>query len=147
MVQKFNSFLTRAGMVPSLEFTNPDSSDEEEAQHSPKASTSSNSNSKVEDTATRRRRLILLEDLPNISHFQTKQAFRSSLSQYLTSPRVNCPLVLIVSEALTRPGTDSLENSGGGGGGGFLNRGDENVDSRSVCGLQILQHPACREIL
>ncbi|GAA5979469.1 hypothetical protein JCM5350_003916 [Sporobolomyces pararoseus] len=144
MIQKFNSFLTRAGMVPSLEFTNPDSSDEEGAQQSPVASTSSNL--KAEDTPTRRRRLILLEDLPNISHFQTKQAFRSSLLQYLTSPRVNCPLVLIVSEALTRPGIDSLENSGGGGGGGFINRGDENVDSRSVCGLQILQHPACREI-
>ncbi|GAA5962263.1 hypothetical protein JCM3765_004725 [Sporobolomyces pararoseus] len=147
MVSKFQSFLTRAGMVPSLEFSNPDSEDDEEEDQVTPPTTPLASTSTSTSSSNQKKRLILLEDLPNVSHYETKQIFRSSLLQYLTSPRVNCPLVLIVSEALSRPGIDSLETiTAGTGGGSGIGRGDENVDSRSVCGLQVLQHPACREI-
>jgi cell cycle checkpoint protein len=131
MVHRFTSFLARAGMAPSLEFTDAPT----DTSSNPVASTSGPSPSNPNA-----RRLILLEDLPNISHFPTKLALRSALQQFLTSPRVTCPLVLIVSEALARPGADSLEN-----GGGWV-RNEDSLDSRSVCGLQVLQHPACREI-
>ncbi|GAA5908580.1 Rad24p [Sporobolomyces salmoneus] len=133
MVHRFTSFLTRAGMVPSLEFVDSPSSPSSSSSSPPHPSA---------PFAPDRPRLILLEDLPNVSHYPTKLALRSALAQYLSSPRVNCPLVLIVSETLTRPGKDDFEQTGGGG--SF--RGDENLDSRSVCGLQVLQHPACREI-
>lgn len=87
--------------------------------------------------------MILLEDLPNTSHYPTKLALRSALLQYLASPRVNCPLVLIVSEALARPGAgaeaDSLSRESS-----F--RRDESVDARSVCGIEVLHSPGCREI-
>lgn len=88
------------------------------------------------------KRLILFEDLPNISHYPTKLALRSALAQYLASPRITCPLVVIVSEAFARPGAGHESESLGGDG---LGRG-ESVDSRSVCGVEVLQSPGCREI-
>jgi len=138
VVEKFKSFLSRAGMVPSLEFVNSPNHDEDNA-HSPRiASTSSVTKSSSSGSSGSNRRLILVEDLPNVSHYSTKMKFRSILTEYLMSPRVDCPIVLIVSEALSRPGDDDNQRERGGG--------QDNLDSRSLCGLKILQHPACREI-
>lgn len=135
MVNRFTSFLSRAGMAPSLDFGDSDST--------PSASTSTSTSTPSPSTSSNPRRLILLEDLPNVSHYPTKLALRSALSQFLTSPRVTCPLVLIVSEALTRPGNDGVNEMIGGVVGGGR---EESLDSRGVCGLEVLQHPACREI-
>ncbi|BGO95909.1 hypothetical protein NBRC10512_005496 [Rhodotorula toruloides] len=136
LVHRFSSFLARAGMASALDF-GPDPSD-------PSSSTSSATPSaKVEDGSSPSRRLILLEDLPNVSHYPTKLALRSAINQYLTSPRVTSPLVVIISEAMARPGDDD------GGGAGWLNgngRRRESLDARSVLGIEILNHPACREI-
>ncbi|BGP51970.1 RFC checkpoint protein Rad17 [Rhodotorula kratochvilovae] len=134
LVHRFTSFLTRAGMAPALDF-GPDPSDPSPA--------SSSSSSSVPPPAPHARRLLLLEDLPNVSHYPTKLALRSALSQYLSSPRVTAPLVVVVSEALARPGDDE------GGGAGWMSgngRRGESVDARSVCGVEVLEHPACREI-
>ncbi|GAA6051572.1 hypothetical protein JCM3770_003478 [Rhodotorula araucariae] len=131
LVHRFTSFLTRAGMAPALDF-GPDPSD-------PSPSSSSN----APPLAPHARRLVLLEDLPNVSHYPTKLALRSALAQYLSSPRVTAPLVVVVSEALARPGDDE------GGGAGWMSgngRRGESVDARSVCGVEVLEHPACREI-
>ncbi|GAA5966338.1 hypothetical protein JCM21900_003101 [Sporobolomyces salmonicolor] len=137
VVHRFTSFLARAGMAPALDFGNSD--DPLPSTSSAPLPTASPSASQSQSA----RRLILLEDLPNVSHYPTKLALRSALQQYLSSPRVTCPLVLIVSEALARPGADA-DNGGAAGwaGGG---RG-ENLDARAVCGVEVLQHPACREI-
>lgn len=89
-----------------------------------------------------RNRLILLEDLPNVSHWPTKLALRSALIQFLRSPRVSCPLVLIVSEALARPGVGPEAESAGGDG---AMRG-ESLDARSVCGMEVLGAVGCRQI-
>jgi cell cycle checkpoint protein len=144
LVHRFSSFLARAGMTPALDF-----GDFEDATDSPsssssfsKASSSSTNKSSFDSLPANNRRLILLEDLPNVSHFPTKLALRSAIAQYLASPRVTCPLVVVISEALARPGTDDgggIALSGGGG------RGD-SYDARSVLGIEILQNPACREI-
>jgi cell cycle checkpoint protein len=135
MVNQFSNFLSRAGMAPALDF-GPDPDDPSPV---PSASTSSEFN--PVPTSKRARRLILLEDLPNTSHFPTKLALRSALLQYLASPRVTCPLVVIISEALSRPGVgpDSESMSG-------ESRRGESVDSRSVCGIEVLEKPGCREI-
>ncbi|GAA6059117.1 hypothetical protein JCM10212_003864 [Sporobolomyces blumeae] len=137
VVHRFTSFLARAGMAPSLDFGSSDDSDTIASTSSlalPSASSSTGTNST--------RRLILLEDLPNVSHYPTKLALRSALTQYLTSPRVTCPLVIVISEALSRPGAD---HDGAALGSGWAPR-DDSTDARSVCGVQVLQHPACREI-
>ncbi|BGP58407.1 RFC checkpoint protein Rad17 [Rhodotorula sphaerocarpa] len=141
LVHRFTSFLARAGMAPALDF-GPD----------PSASTSASSSSPRKSffpppppasTKSQARRLILLEDLPNVSHWPTKQALRSAVQQYLASPRVTAPLVIVISEALARPGDEE------GGGAGWLSgngKRGESIDARSVLGVEILNHPACREI-
>ncbi|GAA5938024.1 Rad24p [Sporobolomyces koalae] len=139
MMNRFTSFLARAGMAPSLDFVDSSS----ELDSAPIASTSKSGPHLASISNVSTRRLILLEDLPNISHYPTKLALRSALQQFLTSPRVTCPLVLIVSEAFARPGVDSNEISASGG--GWL-KTEDSIDSRAVCGVQVLQHPACREI-
>ncbi|KAK4057443.1 RFC checkpoint protein Rad17 [Microbotryomycetes sp. JL221] len=130
LVQHFTSFLTRAGMAPALEFvaTDPDL----------KPTKLTTASTKI---ATNRKRLILLEDLPNTSHYPTKLALRSAIMQYLKSPRVTCPLVVIISEALSRPGVGPEADSATTG----LSR-DDSVDARSVLGIEVLQAPGCRTI-
>lgn len=140
-MHRFTSFLARAGMAPALDF-GPD----------PSASTSASSSSPRKSffpppppasAKSQARRLILLEDLPNVSHWPTKQALRSAVQQYLASPRVTAPLVIVISEALARPGDEE------GGGAGWLSgngKRGESIDARSVLGVEILNHPACREI-
>ncbi|KAM0750463.1 Rad17-domain-containing protein [Meredithblackwellia eburnea MCA 4105] len=131
LVDHFIHFLSRAGMAPALELVSD----------SLVASTSSSKPSFPPPSQKDQKRLILMEDLPNISHYPTKLAFRSALQQYLASPRVTCPLVVIVSEALSRPGVAE----GGESTTGF-NRLEESVDARSVCGIEVLQAAGCREI-
>ena len=142
LVHRFTSFLARAGMAPALDF-GPE-------EPVPSTSTSKSAPRKSffppppPSSSTRhRRRLILLEDLPNVSHWPTKQALRSAVQQYLSSPRVTAPLVIIVSEALARPGDET------GGGAGWLSgngRRGESIDARGVLGVEILESPACRNI-
>ena len=134
MVQQFTNFLHRAGMSAALDL-GPD----------PTFGSASSSSSSTKAPAiidTNRKRLILLEDLPNTSHYPTKLALRSALLQFLASPRATCPLVVIVSEAFARPGVGTESESTGGDGVGF----GENVDARNVCGVEVLQNHACREI-
>lgn len=134
MVHQFTNFLSRAGMAPALSLgPDPDL---------PPTASSSSSNLLAPLPSTRSKRLVLLEDLPNTSHYPTKLALQSALMQYLASPRVTCPLVVIVSEALSRPGVGMDAESTGGVGGGR----EDSVDSRSVCGVEVLHSPGCREI-
>lgn len=133
-MNQFTEFLSRAGMAPALKL-GPDPS-------FPSTSTSSPRTPSLPalPTSSFNKRLILLEDLPNVSHYPTKLALRSALLQYLSSPRVTCPLVIIISEALNRPGlgheAESLMGEGKG----------DNVDARNVCGSDVMNSPGCREI-
>ncbi|KAL8292578.1 hypothetical protein RQP46_001190 [Phenoliferia psychrophenolica] len=137
MVNQFHNFLSRAGMAPALELCG----DPDVPLSIPSTSSSASQLPTTPTTKPGGKRLILIEDLPNTSHYQTKLAFRSALQQYLASPRVTCPMVVIVSEALSRPGVgEGAESTNGDG------RMDESVDARSVCGIDVLQAPGCREI-
>lgn len=137
LVSQFTNFLVRAGMAPALDL-GPDPSITDASPSSSSTSTSQPNPSQLDPS---QKRLILLEDLPNTSHYPTKLALRSAIMQYLSSPRVTCPLVIIISEALARPGggfeSESMSYEGGRG---------ESVDSRSVCGIEVLLSPGCREI-
>ncbi|KAK4052775.1 RFC checkpoint protein Rad17 [Microbotryomycetes sp. JL201] len=130
LVNHFTSFLARAGMAPALELTTED-----------KMYAAASTSTKSSFASPTSRRLILLEDLPNIAHKDTKDALQSALLQYLKSPRVTCPLVLIISEALARPGIGPDADSATVG---FPK--NDSVDARSVCGIDILESPGCRTI-
>lgn len=81
---KFRNFLARTSTYTSLDFDSAPS------------------------TSIRSRRLILIEDLPNLHHESTKEAFHSSLEDFVqTSVTFSCPLVLIVSDDGIRGETDS----------------------------------------
>ncbi|SGY73232.1 BQ5605_C005g03277 [Microbotryum silenes-dioicae] len=140
IVHRFTSFLAQAGMAPALQL-GPDPS---LPSIQPKPSTSSHESGEL-SSRSKAARLILLEDLPNTSHYLTKLAFRSSIQQYLASPRVTCPIVIIISEALSRPGADSIENNAGGGL-MFDSRSSDSYDARSVLGNEVLLQPGVREI-
>ncbi|SCV69150.1 BQ2448_2170 [Microbotryum intermedium] len=140
IVHQFTSFLAQAGMAPALQL-GPDPS---LPSTQPKASTLRHTTQEP-SSRSKAPRLILLEDLPNTSHYPTKLAFRSSIQQYLASPRVTCPIVIIISEALSRPGVDSIQNNAGGGL-MFDSRNNDSYDARSVLGNEVLLQPGVREI-
>ncbi|GAA5905927.1 hypothetical protein JCM6882_009072 [Rhodosporidiobolus microsporus] len=142
LIHRFSSFLAQAGMAPALDFGDFEDSSSSSSSSTSTPRNASSSSSSTHPPPPNTRRLILLEDLPNVSHYPTKLALRSAIAQYLASSRVTCPLVIVISEALARPGTDDGGGVALGGNGG---RGD-SVDARSVLGVEILQHPACREI-
>ncbi|GAA5883191.1 hypothetical protein JCM3774_002414 [Rhodotorula dairenensis] len=144
LVHRFTSFLARAGMAPALDFgPEPEPVPSTSSSNSPLRGSFFPAPPPPPPSTLTRKRLVLLEDLPNVSHWPTKLALRSAVQQYLSSPRVTAPLVIIISEALARPGDES------GGGAGWLSgngRRGESIDARGVLGVEILNHPACREI-
>ncbi|KAF7973610.1 hypothetical protein HWV62_14780 [Athelia sp. TMB] len=116
---KFEAFLTRASACSSL-FS---------------ASASASHSSQPASTGARRR-VILLEDLPNILHARTQEQFHETLTAMCTagssSTATNLvPIVIVISDAGTRgEARDELVASGGGWGGGK----EVVLDVRSVLG-------------
>lgn len=97
----------------------------------------------------KRRKLILIEDLPNIFTSQnTKNAFRDALGALATSkrynnaaPNANVPVVVIVSESLTRPG----QNEGELAANRYQGSGEQSVSVRSVLPPDVLRSPVTAE--
>ncbi|KXS19422.1 P-loop containing nucleoside triphosphate hydrolase protein [Gonapodya prolifera JEL478] len=92
---KFVEFLRQVDKYPSLAFTTVD--DELGPTGTPALTPS-----------RPRSRLILIEDLPNLSSSVVRSAFHSAISSYLSCPRSRNPLVLIMSN----PGGDLHEERG-----------------------------------
>ena len=98
-----------------------------------------------------KRKLILLEDLPNIfTSSLTRTTFRSALLSYAQSKRVssssimvnaNVPLVIIVSETLTRPG----QNEGELAANRYQGSGEVSVSVRSVVPPDVVRAPGSVE--
>lgn len=98
-----------------------------------------------------RRKMILVEDLPNIFTSQvTRTAFRSALLSYAQSKRFNAtamqananiPLVVIVSEALMRPGQNEGENAASR----YQGSGEVSVSVRSVIPPDVMRAPVTVE--
>lgn len=108
--------------------------------------------SKVSSSAStppKRRKLILVEDLPNIFTSQgTRTAFRNALTSLANSkrftsvaPNANVPLVIIVSEALTRPGQNEGENAANR----YQGTGEQSVSVRSVVPPDVLRASVAAE--
>lgn len=89
------------------------------------------------------RRLILLEDLPNILHTNTQSQFHSALQSLLDSPNPSSvPIVIIVSDAGTR-GEASDERMDRGG---WRKDNDGVMDIRTVLSKDLLQGPYVTQV-
>lgn len=84
------------------------------------------------------RRVILVEDWPNVSHEETRQQVHRALEQFLGT--TGAPLVLIVSDALPRMETDPSEAFD------WRTRRASQMDVRAVVPDAVQRHPAFSEI-
>lgn len=112
-------------------------------QSKPNKSTSGSSRSPT-------RRMLLIEDLPNIfTSPATRTSFRSALTAFSSTKRhsasleanANVPLVIIVSEALTRPG----QNEGELAASRYQGSGEQSVSVRTVVPPDVLHAPSSAE--
>ena len=84
-----------------------------------------------------RRQIVLLEDLPNVLHQGTKEAFHSALRRVVDSPIApSSPVVIVISDAGTR-GEDS-EAADGMGLSGWKGKGRDTLDVRTVLPSSVL---------
>jgi cell cycle checkpoint protein len=118
---KFEAFLTRASTCPNV---------------------FSGSSNKAQPP---KKRVILLEDLPNILHSKTQTRFHEALNAFATSPPSSppTPLVIVISDAGTR-GEASDERLAEGGGWGKEKA--QVVDVRTVLSKDLLGGPYVTEI-
>ncbi|RUS21356.1 Rad17 cell cycle checkpoint protein-domain-containing protein [Endogone sp. FLAS-F59071] len=100
VLRKFQEFLSRAHKYPSLVMT--DSLDTiSTANRSLPASLPTN------DSLSNSRKLILIEDVPNISSLPVKKLFHSILRSFLCSPRFRYPIALVLSDASVHHAADT----------------------------------------
>ncbi|KLO11926.1 Rad17-domain-containing protein [Schizopora paradoxa] len=117
LIQKFDAFLTRASTCHPL---------------ASGASTSTAANSS--------RKVILLEDMPNILHPQTQESFHAALSAFIQRDQ-STPLVMIISDASTRADVRDEKIASGGG---YGNK--DVIDIRAAVPRDLLRGPYVDEI-
>ncbi|KND01073.1 checkpoint protein rad24 [Spizellomyces punctatus DAOM BR117] len=84
LTRQFQNFLASASKTPALTFVSSASLNAETIPtHSPSATT---------------RKIILVEDLPNVAHLSTRTALHTAIRAYIRSPRSQFPLVFIVTD-------------------------------------------------
>lgn len=130
------------------------------AKYSPLSLSSTSSSTPA--SSSNSRRVILLEDLPNLSHPSTYASFQSILLQYLQSSTSTTnadllppPIILIISTSLPKFDDESwiTEGAAGGGGGGnggaanWIERKKSTRDVRNVLDQNIRDHPTFAEIM
>lgn len=164
LTNQFSAFLSKASHASSLKFGTLTADDkiaisptakalETQAQAPSKSditSFASTSNHASGSTTPARRKLILVEDLPNIfTAPSTKTAFRNALIALATSKRItspapnaNIPVVIIISEALLKPGANEGENAANR----YQGSGQENISVRNIVPTDVLRSPVCAEI-
>lgn len=125
---KLSVFLSSASRYPSLALQ--EDGEEKQAVLKPPSRSSS-------------RRIILLEDLPNLSHFPTRSAFLATLEAFLEqSGDCNTPLVVILSESaphLDDWGTEESRRN-------FKDHKRESLSVRSTIPHEIRYHAAFANI-
>ncbi|CED83791.1 Checkpoint RAD17-RFC complex, RAD17/RAD24 component [Phaffia rhodozyma] len=123
LTERFRAFLARYA-YPSLSF-------DSDLSASPSTSSSSN--------CTSNKKILLLDDLPNLSHAPTRESFQQALRDFAVNwvPSA-APLVVIVSEA----------GDSGRAGESWMDRkkGENGWDVRSLLGKDVLDGPATKTI-
>ncbi|KAF8908184.1 Rad17 cell cycle checkpoint protein-domain-containing protein [Gymnopilus junonius] len=142
---KFEAFLTRASTCQSI-FDHP-------AANSNSIPSSSTQTQTSKPQQQQHRRIILLEDLPNILHPPTQTKFHDALTALVSAPPSSppVPLVIIVSDAGMRGemGDDGERGAGAGteiGTGSWRGSRDKVMDVRSVLPRSLVGGPYVTEI-
>ncbi|THU98650.1 checkpoint protein Rad24 [Dendrothele bispora CBS 962.96] len=137
---KFQAFLARATRCNNIFSSVLDDSNDRR--------TSSSSTSSL--NSTNPKRIILLEDLPNILHLQTRTSFHGAIealldsSTYVPDP---VPIVMVISDSGTRgEAEDERIMNGGWSGGRFGKDRDGVMDVRTVLRKEILNGPFVTQI-
>ena len=88
----------------------------------------------TEPSYTTKKRLVLLEDFPNVLHEGTRSWFHQALDEFLAVPvALSCPLVFVVSDSGARgASTETVDSS-------WRNRSRENLDIRTLIPKQLLE--------
>ena len=142
LAEKFSKFFTRATSCPSLSFSAPShnlsNSSQPSASPSPSEPIQSKSLSGSSSTVSnQRRQIVLLEDLPNVLHQGTQEAFHSSLRRIIDSPiPPSSPVVIIISDSGMR-GEDS-EALDGPGPSGWKGKGRDSLSVGTVLPTSVL---------
>ena len=130
---KFETFLNRATSCQSV-FSHPT------------PGSSSKTASQSAKPSAPQRRIVLLEDLPNILHPQTQASFHTSLKALVdsspSSPPV--PVIIVVSNAGMRGEANDERMAGGGGWGRDK---EQVVDVRTVLPKDLLGGPYVTQIM
>ncbi|KAJ7078487.1 Rad17 cell cycle checkpoint protein-domain-containing protein [Mycena epipterygia] len=137
LFSKFEAFLTRASTCQTI------FADAQAADRNPQHSSSQSESSSSSRLATRKRQILLLEDLPNILHANTQSRFHAALQSLVASPTASpVPIVIIVSDAGIR-GEASDERLATGSWGKDR---DGVLDIRTVLSKDLLQGPYVTQI-
>ncbi|SNX83292.1 related to cell cycle checkpoint protein RAD17 [Melanopsichium pennsylvanicum] len=138
-IERFTDFLSKAAKFPTLHFQASDNN----------ASSSLHTLDATHDIKPNR--LILLEDLPNLHHLQTKLLFQASIEQYIQQSTQltargfpNVPIVLIVTESTPREDEDRW--AGDSSTNTWRERIASIIDTRTALGEIIRKNPAYTEI-
>jgi cell cycle checkpoint protein len=135
---KFIEFLSSARKTNSLTF----SSSIPDHTHHPYSSSPSKSHSNISSNAlSNRKRIILIEDLPNVSHPTVRKTVHDSLRQLAFSNRTMFPLVMIVTDTIAH--RDFMSESGNFGG---VGSGDGIANLRTLVPVDVLHSPVCGTI-
>lgn len=139
-IERFTDFLSKAAKFPTLDFQTSDDD------------ASSSSLTLESAPLTNRRRVILLEDRPNLHHLPTKQIFQASIEQHIqqsiqltTRGFPNVPIVIIVTESTPREDQDRWAGDSSSGN-TWRERIASIMDTRTALGENIRKHPAYTEV-
>ncbi|KAL5504857.1 RAD17 [Sanghuangporus vaninii] len=138
--QKFEAFIIRATSCRQLL-----SASNQTTSSSPRTripSSSSSSSNLALGSNFGKRQIVLLEDLPNILHLSTQDAFHTVLESFVTSIQ-STPLVIIISDTATR-GEARDERLAQGSGHRFSR---ETVDIRTVLPSSLLNGPYVTQVI
>lgn len=115
--RKFEYYLTRGNDYASLSFESPDTS------------------------ARPRKRLLLIDDIPNIQSYAIKEAFHAALQRFVEYPgSAGCPLVIIISDAGSRAEMNQSD------GNSWRSKQQDTVDFRSVFPKSLQTSPSVEQI-
>lgn len=88
-----------------------------------------------------RKRLLLIDDIPNVQNYTIREAFHAALQRFVEGPgSAGCPLVIIISDAGTRADT-SLSD-----GNSWRTKQQDTVDFRSVFPKSLQTSPLVEQI-
>ena len=141
LVDKFRTFLTRASTCRPIFPSQTSASHTRSTQGSRTSQVQASSSSSSRGASSSRRKVILLEDLPNILHPATQSSFHAALDDFVRAPDGGVsPLVIIVSDAGLR-GEDAEE-----GGARWRSRSKDAIDVRNVLPPHLLDSPYVTQI-